>query len=54
MTDNPPIKIHANKRESSIKFKIKRGYYLQLLMPETMKLIKNTKNKITTDENAEN
>ena len=35
-------------------FKIKTGYYLELLMPETMKLLRTTKNKITKDENGEN
>ena len=27
-------------------FKIKKGYYLELLMPETMKLLGSTENKI--------
>ena len=35
-------------------FKIKTGYYLELLMPETMKLLRTTKNKITKDCNGEN
>ena len=35
-------------------FKIKTGYYLELLMPETMKLLRTTKNKITKDYNGEN
>ena len=51
MTDNPPIKIYLNKVEIRITFKIKTGYYLQLLTPETMKLLGSTKNKITKDEN---
>ena len=29
-------------------------YYLELLTPETMKLLGSTKNKITVDENGEN
>ena len=29
-------------------------YFLQLLMPETMKLLGNTKSKITKNENGEN
>ena len=36
MTDNSPIKIYVNKIESRITFKIKRGYYLEILSPETM------------------
>ena len=31
MTDNPPIRIHVNKLENSVTFKIKTGYYLDLL-----------------------
>ena len=39
--------------ENKITFKIKTGYYFKLLMPETMKLLGNTKNKITKNENGE-
>ena len=35
-------------------FKIKTGYYLELLTLETMKLLGSTKSKITKDENGEN
>ena len=35
-------------------FKIKTGYYLELLTPETMKLLGSTKSKITKDKNGEN
>ena len=35
-------------------FRIKTEYYLELLTPETMKLLGTTKNKITEDENGEN
>ena len=35
-------------------FKIKTGYYLELLTSETMKLLGSTKSKITKDENNEN
>ena len=35
-------------------FKIKTGYYLEILTPETMKLLESTKSKITKDENGEN
>ena len=35
-------------------FKIKTGYFLELLMPETMKLLGSTKSKITKYENGEN
>ena len=42
------------KIENRITFKIKTGYYLELLMPETMKLLGSTKSKITKDKNGEN
>ena len=38
-TDNPPIRIYINKIENRITFKIKTGYYLELLTPETKKLL---------------
>ena len=50
---NPSIRIYINKTENRIKFKIKTGYYLELLTPETIKLLGSTKSK-TTDENGEN
>ena len=53
-TVNPSIKIYLNKIENRIKFKIKTGYYLKLLTPETMKLFGSTKSKTTKDENGEN
>ena len=37
-----------------ITFKIKKGYTLELLTKETMKLLGHTKNKITKDKNGEN
>ena len=46
--------IYVNKIENRITFKIKSGYYLELLTPETMKLLESTKSKITKDENGEN
>ena len=46
--------IYVNKIENRISFKIKTGYYLKLLTPETMKLLGSTKSKITKNENGEN
>ena len=37
-----------------IKFKIKIVYYLELLTPETIKLLGSNKNKITKNENGKN
>ena len=41
-TVNPLIRTYLNKRETRITFKIKTGYYLDLLTSETMKLLGNT------------
>ena len=38
--------IYVNKIENRITFKIKAGYYLELLTPETVKLLGSTKNEI--------
>ena len=43
-----------NKIENRIIFKIKTGYYLELLMPEKMKLLESTESKITKDKSGEN
>ena len=52
--DKPSIRKYVNKIENRITFKIKNGYYLELLTPETMKLLGSTKSKITKDKNGEN
>ena len=52
--DNTSIMIYLNKIEKRITFKIKTGHYLELLAPETMKVLGSTKSKITKDENGEN
>ena len=52
--DNPSIRIYVNKIENRITFKIKNEYYLELLTPETMKLLGSTENEITKDKNGEN
>ena len=53
-SDNPPMRIYVKKRENRITFRIKTGYYLQLLTPVTMKLFRSTKNKIMKEKNGEN
>ena len=40
--DNPSIRIYVKKNENRITFRIKDGYYLELLTPETMKLLEST------------
>ena len=52
--DNPSIRMYINRTENRITFKIKNGYYLELLTPETMKLLGSTESKITKDKNGEN
>ena len=52
--DDPPIEIFVSKNENRITFKIKNGYYLELLTPETMKLLGSTESKITGEKNGEN
>ena len=52
--DSPSIRIYVNKIENRITFKIKSGYYLELLTPETMKLLGSAKSKITKNKNGEN
>ena len=46
--------MYVNRIENRITFKIKNGYYLELLTPETMKLLGSTESKITKDKNGEN
>ena len=52
--DKPSVQIYVNKIEDKVTFKIKNGYSLELLTPETMKLLGSTENKITKDKNGEN
>ena len=54
MTDNLSIKIYSNKIKIRIVFKIKNGYKLELLIPETMKLLGSTKKVAEKDKNSEN
>ena len=48
--DDPLIEIFVRKNENRITFKIKNGYYLDLLTPETMKLLGSTESKITGEK----
>ena len=45
---------YVNKIENRVTFKIKNGYYLELLTPEAMKLLPSTESKITKDKIREN
>ena len=54
LTENPSIQIYPNKIKNRIIFKIKNGYKLELLTPETMKLLGSTKEVVDKDKNGEN
>ena len=54
LTENPPVQIYVNKIKSRIVFKIKTGYKLELLTPETMKLLGSTKKDVDKDKDGEN
>ena len=54
LTENLPIQIYPNKIKNRIIFKIKTGYKLELLTPETMKLLGSTKKVVDKDKNGEN
>ena len=54
VTDNPSIRMYVNRIENRITFKIKTGYYLEILTTQTMKLLQSAISKIIKDENGEN
>ena len=53
MAGNPPIQIYANKIKNRIVFKINTGYKLELLSPETTKLLGSTMKYVDKDKNGE-
>ena len=53
-TDKPSVQKYVNKIENRVTFKIKDRYSLELLTPETMKLLGSNENKITKDKYGEN
>ena len=54
LTENLPIQIYPNKIKNMIVLKIKTGYKLELLTPETMRLLGSTKKDVDSDKNSEN
>ena len=54
MTENPPVQIYQNKIKNRIAFKIKTGYKLELLTPETMKLLGGGKKDTDKDKDGKN
>ena len=53
LSENLSIQIYSNKIKNRIIFKIKNGYKLELLTPETMKLLRSTKKAVDKDKNGE-
>ena len=49
ITENSPVQIYPNKIKNRIVFKIKTGYKLELLTPETMKLLGSIKKVVDKD-----
>ena len=45
--------MYLKKTEIRITFKIKAGYYLDLLMPKTMKILRSNKKNINKNKNGE-
>ena len=54
VTDNHQIRIYLNRIKNRMTFRVKRGYYLELLMSETMKLRGRTEKNIDKDKSGEN
>ena len=53
LAENSPIKIYPNKIKNRIVFKIKTGHRLELLTPETMKLLGSAKKDVNKDKDRE-
>ena len=53
LTENPPVQIYPNKIKNRIVFKIKTCYKLELLTPETRKLLRSTKKDVDKDKDGE-
>ena len=54
LTENAQIQIYPNKIKNRIVFKIKTGYKLELLTPETIKLLGSAKKMVDKNKNSEN
>ena len=53
LTENPPVQIYPNKIKNRIVFKVKTGYKLELLSPETMKLLGSKTKDVDQDKDRE-
>ena len=54
LPENQAIQIYPNKIKNRSVFNIKTGYKLELLTPETMKLLGGTKKDVDSDKDIEN
>ena len=54
LSKNPSIQIYPNKIKNRMVFKIKNGYKLELLIPETLKLLGSTKKVVDKVKNGQN
>ena len=52
LAQNPPVQIYPNKIKNRIGFKVKGGYKLELLSPETIKLLGITKKDVDQDKDG--
>ena len=52
LIEDPPVEIYPTKIKNRIVFKIKTGYKLELLSPETMRLLVSTKKDVDKDKNG--
>ena len=53
VADNLSIRLCGNNIENMITFKMKTGYYLDLLSSDIMKMVGSTKSKMVKEENNE-
>ena len=53
LAENPTVQICPNKIKSRSVFQVKTGYKLELLSPETMKLLGSTKKDVDQDKDGE-
>ena len=54
LPENLPVEVYPNKIKNRIVFKIKISYKLELLTPETWRLLETTKKDVDKDKNGEN
>ena len=53
LAKSSPVQIYPNKIKNTIVFKIKNGYNLELLSPETNRLLESTKKDVNKDKDDE-